>query len=150
MQTASFLFFATSIYRFLSLRTHKIPIACLSSASPACCHFLLLPENKFLFLISIILPPSSLEISCGSGHQFKKLRIFREGIFKRHDIPGTPDQPMASAYIGNIGQLVIGNVQKPCQFFPVRTRLIQQDQEFTVGKHQSCCIGLQELLHVLS
>ena len=70
-------------------------------------------------------------------------------ILKWYDIPRATDQTTADRYICNIGQLVFGNIQKSCQFFPVCTCLIQKNQKLTVCQHQSCSVRFQKFLNIL-
>ena len=57
-------------------------------------------------------------------HQAVQLRVLREAVLKWHKISGTADQSFPCAYIGDIGQLVLGNIQKGGQFVPVCGSLV--------------------------
>ena len=56
---------------------------------------------------------------------------------------------MPKIYARNVGKLVVRNIEQPRQLDPIRTRLIEHEQKFTVCKHGSCCVGLQQIVDIL-
>ena len=52
--------------------------------------------------------------------------------------------------LGDVGELVVRDVQQPRQFRPVCRRLVQHDQELAVGQHGSGGVGLEQIIDILS
>ncbi len=52
--------------------------------------------------------------------------------------------------LGDVGELVVRDVQQPRQLRPVGGRLVQHDQELAVGQHGPGGVGLEQIVHVLS
>ena len=82
-------------------------------------------------------------------HQAVELSTFREAIGERHDIARAPNQPAACGDVGDVAQLVIGNVQQLRQFLAVGSALVQHHQKLRVGQHQAGGVGTQQLVHIL-
>ena len=57
---------------------------------------------------------------------------------------------MSGVHVGDIGKLIIRNIQKVRQLGPVGSRLIQHDDKFAVGQHGSGRVGLEQILHILA
>ena len=83
------------------------------------------------------------------GHEPVKLRVFREPVLERHQCASHLDQTASGIYIFDKIHLLTGDIDKLRKFQPVCRCLIQHDQELRVGKHGPCCVGLQQILHVL-
>lgn len=101
-------------------------------------------------------PPSqtqSLHSSDGfirlGRHELVQLGVPGEAVLEGYDVAGTADQPAACGHIGDIAKLGIRDVQQARQFLSVGGRLIQQDEELRVCKHEAGGIGAQNLVHVL-
>ena len=71
-------------------------------------------------------------------------------IHERHDGTAALDEAAAGVYIGDVGELVVRDVQQMRQFLPIRRRLIQQDEELRVCQHGPCRVGLEQVLNVLT
>ena len=82
-------------------------------------------------------------------HQAVELSIFREAIGERHDIARAPNQPAACGDVGDVAQLVIGNVQQLRQFLAVGCALVQHNQKLRVCQHEPSGVGPEQFLHVL-
>ena len=82
-------------------------------------------------------------------HQAIELRIFRKTVGKRHDIACAPNQPAAREDVGDVAQLVVGNVQQLRQFCAVGGALVQHHEKFRVCQHQAGGVGAQQFVHVL-
>ena len=52
--------------------------------------------------------------------------------------------------LGDVGELVVRDVQQPGQLRPVGGRLVQHDQELAVGQHSPGGVGLEKVIHILS
>ena len=52
--------------------------------------------------------------------------------------------------LGDVGELVVRDVQQPRQLRPVGGRLVQHDQELAVGQHGSGGVGLEQIIDILS
>ena len=92
----------------------------------------------------LIRPPQRL-VRLG-GHKPVEPGVPRETVFKGNDIPGTADQPAACRHVGDVGKLVLGNVQELGQFLPVSGGLIEQNQKLTVCQHKPRGIGTEQLV----
>ena len=82
-------------------------------------------------------------------HQAVELSIFREAIGERHDVARAANQPAACRDVGDIAQLVVGDVQQLRQFRAVGGALVQHDQKFRVCQHQAGGVGAQQFVHIL-
>ena len=82
-------------------------------------------------------------------HQLIQLRILREHIHKRHNGAATLHESTAGIHVGDIGKLVVRNVQQLGQFYPIRGCLVQHDEEFAVGQHGAGRMGLEQVVHIL-
>ena len=82
-------------------------------------------------------------------HQFIELCVLREGICERHDVARTANQPAACGDVGDVAQLVVGDVQQLRQFLAVGGALVQHDQKLRVGQHQAGGVGAQQFVHIL-
>lgn len=71
-------------------------------------------------------------------------------VHERHDGTAALDEAAAGVYIGDVGELVVRDVQQMRQFLPIRRRLIQQDEELRVCQHGPCRVGLEQVLNVLT
>lgn len=83
------------------------------------------------------------------GHKLVHLRVLWEPVDERHQSGAVADQAAAGVGIGDVAELLLGNVQQLCQPHPVRRSLIQHDHELGVGEHGGCLHGVQEVLHIL-
>ena len=70
-------------------------------------------------------------------------------ICKRHDISRAANQPAACGDIGDIAQLVVGNVQQLRQFRAVGGALVQHHEKLRVCQHQAGGVGAQQFVHIL-
>ena len=84
-----------------------------------------------------------------SRHQFIELCILREGIGEWNNVARAPNQPAACGDVGDVAQLVIGNVQQLRQFLAVGSALVQHHQKLRVGQHQAGGVGTQQFIYVL-
>ena len=82
-------------------------------------------------------------------HQFIELCILREGIGEWNNIARAPNQPAACGDVGDVAQLVVGDVQQLRQFLTVSGALVQHDQKLRVRQHQAGGVGAQQLVHIL-
>lgn len=83
------------------------------------------------------------------GHQFVELRVLGEGVHEWNDGTATLDKSPAKVHIGDVGELVVRDVQQPGQLQPVGAGLVEHDQEFTVGQHGLGRVGLEQIVHIL-
>ena len=83
------------------------------------------------------------------GHQLIKPRIPWELIDKGHKGAPVLYQAAPCVRIGDIAHLLVGDVQKLCQFLLVGCRLIEHHDKLAVGKHGAGKHGIQQILHVL-
>lgn len=70
-------------------------------------------------------------------------------IHERHDGAAALEKPVSKIYARNIRKLIVRNIEQPRQLDPVRTRLIEHEQEFAVCKHGSRRVRLQQIVDVL-
>ena len=82
-------------------------------------------------------------------HQFIELCVLREGICERHDVARTANQPAACGDVGDVAQLVVGDVQQLRQFRAVGGALVQHHQKFRICQHQAGGVGTQQFIHIL-
>ena len=82
-------------------------------------------------------------------HQAVELSIFREGICERYDVARAANQPATCGNIGDIAQLVVGDVQQLRQFRAVGGALVQHYQKLRVRQHQAGGVGAQQFVHIL-
>ena len=82
-------------------------------------------------------------------HQAIEFSIFRKTVGERHDISRAANQPAACGDIGDIAQLVVGNVQQLRQFRAVGGALVQHHEKLRVCQHQAGGVGAQQLIHIL-
>ena len=82
-------------------------------------------------------------------HQAVELSIFREAIGERHDVARAANQPAARGNIGDVAQLVVGNVQQLRQFRAVGGALVQHHEKLRVRQHQAGGVGTQQFVHIL-
>ena len=68
---------------------------------------LILQSIKLIFQSTLSSISLQSEFPRLGRHQSIQLGVLREAVLKRHDIPGTADQPMSGSYICNVGQLVL-------------------------------------------
>ena len=97
------------------------------------------------FLKAYLLSFPQCLIRLGS-HEPVKPGVPRETVFKGNDIPGTANQSAACRHIGDVGKLVLGNVQELGQFLPVSGGLIEQNQKLTVCQHEPGGVGPEQLV----
>ena len=83
------------------------------------------------------------------GHKLVHLRILREAIDERDQGGAVADQTAAGVSIGDVAELLLGNVQQLCQSHPVGCCLVEHDNKFGIGQHGGCLHGIQKVLHVL-
>ena len=82
-------------------------------------------------------------------HQFIELCILREGIGEWNDVARAANQPAACGDVGDVAQLVVGDVQQLRQFRAVGGALVQHYQKFRVCQHQAGGVGAQQFVHIL-
>ena len=82
-------------------------------------------------------------------HQAVELSIFREAIGERHDVARAANQPAACGDVGDVAQLVVGDVQQLRQFRAVGGALVQHHEKLRVCQHQAGSIGAQQFVHIL-
>ena len=70
-------------------------------------------------------------------------------IHERHDGAAALEKSMPKIYARNIRKLVVRNIEQPRQLDPVRTRLIEHEQKFTVRQHRAGGMGLQKVVDIL-
>lgn len=70
-------------------------------------------------------------------------------VHERHDCRTTFQESTPEIHIGDVGELVVRNVEELGQFQPIRPRLVQHEEEFRVGKHGSCRMALEQIGHIL-
>lgn len=56
------------------------------------------------------------------------------------------DEPPTRVHVGDVGELVVRDVQQLGQLLPVGGRLVQHDQELTVGQHGAGGVGLEQVV----
>lgn len=75
--------------------------------------------------------------------------ILGEMVHKGHDGAAALDEPPAKVHIGDVGKLVVRDIEQSSQLRPVRARLVEHDQEFAVGQHGAGRVGLEQIVHSL-
>ncbi len=83
------------------------------------------------------------------GHKLVHLRVLREPVDKRHQGGAVANQTAAGIGVGDVTELLLGNVQQLSQPHSVGRRLIEHDHELGVGEHGGSLNGIQQVLHVL-
>ena len=83
------------------------------------------------------------------GHQPVQSGVLGEVIHERHDGVAALDKAAAGLHIGDVGELVVRDIQQPGQFRPVRRRLVEHDEELAVGQHGPGGVGLEQVVHIL-
>lgn len=82
-------------------------------------------------------------------HQSIELCILREGIGEWNNVARTANQPAACGDVGDVAQLVVGDVQQLRQFRAVGGALVQHHQKFRICQHQAGGVGAQQFVHIL-
>lgn len=72
-----------------------------------------------------------------------------EIVHEGHNGAAALDETPSKVHIGDVGELVVGDVQQPGQFQPVSAGLVEHDQEFTIGQHGPGRVGLEQIVHIL-
>ena len=75
--------------------------------------------------------------------------ILGEMVHKGHDGAAALDEPPAKVHIGDVGKLVVRDIEQAGQLCPVCARLVEHDQEFAVGQHGAGRMGLEQVVHIL-
>ena len=94
-------------------------------------------------------PTGTVHIGRLGGHQPVQSGVLGEVIHERHDGAAALDKAAAGLHIGDVGELVVRDIQQSRQFRPIRRRLIEHDKELTVCQHGAGGVGLQEVAHIL-
>lgn len=71
-------------------------------------------------------------------------------VHKGHDGAAALDEPPAKVHIGDVGKLVVRDIEQAGQLCPVCARLVEHDQEFAVGQHGAGRMGLEQVLDILA
>ena len=82
-------------------------------------------------------------------HQLVKLGIARELVDKRHKRAADLEKPLSCADIRDIAELKVGDIKELGKLNTVCGRLIEHNDKFAVGKHCSCRVALQKVVHIL-
>ena len=82
-------------------------------------------------------------------HQAIEFSIFRKTVGERHDIARAANQPATCGNIGDIAQLVVGDVQQLRQFRAVGGALVQHHEKLRICQHQAGGVGAQQFVHIL-
>ncbi len=72
-----------------------------------------------------------------------------EAVLEGDDIPGAADEAAARSHVGYVAKLGFGNIQQGCEFVPVGFGLVQKDEKFRIGQHETGGVGAEQFLHVL-
>ena len=72
-----------------------------------------------------------------------------EIVHEGHNGAAALDESPPKVHIGDVGELVVGDVQQTGQLQPVGAGLVEHDQEFTVGQHGPGRVGLEQIVHIL-
>ena len=72
-----------------------------------------------------------------------------EIVHEGHNGAAALDEPPAKVHIGDVGKLVVRDIEQSSQLRPVRARLVEHDQEFAVGQHGAGRVGLEQIVHSL-
>jgi len=83
------------------------------------------------------------------GHELVQPGIAGEAVLKGDNIPRATDEAAACRDVGDVAELGFGNVQQGGQLIPVGFGLIQKDEEFRIGQHETSSVGTKQFLHVL-
>ena len=70
-------------------------------------------------------------------------------VHKGHDGAAALDEPPAKVHIGDVGKLVVRDIEQAGQLRPVCGGLVEKHQKLTVGEHEPGRLGAQALLHIL-
>ena len=71
-------------------------------------------------------------------------------IHKRHDSASALNEAPAGVHVGDVGELIIRDVQQVRQFLPICGRLIQHDEKFAVGQHGAGRVRLEQVFDILA
>ena len=82
-------------------------------------------------------------------HQTVQVRICAKMVDKRNDCVADFHKPAPCFGVGDVRQLLLGNIQQFSEFRTVARGLIVHDDEFRIGKHRPRCDGIQQILDVL-
>lgn len=96
----------------------------------------------------------SLILLCGQvrglgRHQFIELRLTGEIVHEGHNGAAALDEAPSKVHIGDVGELVVGDVQQSGQLQTVGAGLVEHDQELTVGQHGPGRVGLEQIVYIL-
>ena len=69
-----------------------------------------------------------------------------EAVHEGHDGAAALDEAASEVHVGDIGELVVRDAQKPRQLDSVRAGLIQHDEELAVGEHRPRRMALEEIV----
>lgn len=73
----------------------------------------------------------------------------REIVHEGHNGAAALDETPSKVHIGDVGELVVGDIQQPGQLQPVGAGLVEHDQELAVGQHGPGRVGLEQIVHIL-
>ena len=88
---------------------------------------------------------AAVRVGGPGGHQAVQ-PVFGEVVHKGHDGTAALDEAAAGVHIGDVGELVVRDVQQPGQLRPVRRRLVEHDEELAVGQHGPGGVGLEQVV----
>lgn len=72
--------------------------------------------------------------------------MLRKAVHKGYDGAAALHQSPAKVHVGDVGKLIVRDIQQPGQLDPVRGRLVQHDQKLAVGQHRPGRMGLQQIV----
>ena len=75
--------------------------------------------------------------------------MLREIVHKGHDGAAALDKAPSGLHIGDVGELIVRDIQELGQLRPVGGRLVQHDQELAVGQHGPGRMGLEQVIYIL-
>lgn len=72
--------------------------------------------------------------------------ILGEAVHKGDDGAAAFDQPAPGVHVGDIGELIVGDIQQLGQLRPVGGSLVEHNQELAVGQHGAGGVGLEQVV----
>ena len=84
-----------------------------------------------------------------SGHQLIELCVFRKTVDKGNECRTILDKARSCIGICDIAELLIGDIQEPCQLLTVRSSLIQHNNKLRVRKHRTRLNRIQQVFYIL-
>ena len=83
------------------------------------------------------------------GHEFVELGVLGEDVHEGHQSTAILQKATAGVGIGDVAELLLGDIEELGQLGPVVCGLIQHDYHLGVGEHGAALNGIQQILHVL-